>query len=231
VAISSGASNVLVHDCYFGHGHGARIGSVDKNTAIQNITFTKCTFENTECAAKIKSRPGATGYVRNIKWTDCKLKNVRRSMSITMFYSSTKPDKKTTLKISDITISGFTSKGTTTDEGKYVAPGSFTCQPSAPCKGIVLKDISHESKYPFEECLNAYGSEKNVSPKSCLKKGGGEDDDEFRESLVGGDSDDDDNDDDDDDDDDDDLNWGGGPDPTKPESVNEGTPATVYHGS
>ena len=76
-------------------------------------------------------------------------------MGITMFYSSTKPDKVFSLKISDITISGFTSTGTTTDEGKYVAPGSFTCQPSAPCKGIVLKDISHESKYsiPLKSAL------------------------------------------------------------------------------
>jgi polygalacturonase len=163
------ASNVIVHDCFFGHGHGASIGSLGGDAAIENVTFARIKFENTDAAAKIKTRPGATGYCRNVLFQDLSLKNVRESMSISMFYDSSKPDPDTKLQISDITISGLTSKGTKTDVGKDVTPGSFDCQPSAPCRNIVLKDISHETKLPFE-CSNAYGSADNVKPKSCLKK-------------------------------------------------------------
>ena len=162
-------SNVLVHDCYFGHGHGASIGSLANDNAIQNVTFTRIKFENTEYAARIKSHPGATGFCRNIKWTDIQLKNVRTSMKISMYYQNPKSDPKTKLQISDITISGLTSTGTTTELGKDIVPGVFNCQPSAPCRNIVLKDISHQTKNPFE-CSNAYGSDNHVKPKSCLKK-------------------------------------------------------------
>merc|ERR1719337_316250 len=63
------ASHVLVEDSYFGHGHGASIGSCGSNTALENITFRNIVFDNTEAGAKIKTIAGSkNAYIRNVVW-------------------------------------------------------------------------------------------------------------------------------------------------------------------
>merc|ERR1711920_1040375 len=41
------ASHLLVENCYFGHGHGASIGSVGSDAALENITFRNIFFNQT----------------------------------------------------------------------------------------------------------------------------------------------------------------------------------------
>merc|ERR1719181_2316 len=61
------ASHVLVENCYFGHGHGASIGSCGSSTALENITFRNIIFKNTEAGAKIKTRAGSkNAYIRDV---------------------------------------------------------------------------------------------------------------------------------------------------------------------
>jgi polygalacturonase len=164
------ASHLLVENTYFGHGHGASIGSCGSDTALENITFRNMVFNNTEAGAKIKTHAGAKGaYVRNVIWENMVHYNVQESIVIDMFYDHGK-NESTDFKISNITIRNLTAYGTKTDAGKKVTPGYFHCQKSSPCHGIHLEDISSvDSKLPFD-CYNAYGSSDHVSPSSCLKK-------------------------------------------------------------
>jgi polygalacturonase len=184
--IAAHASNTLVEDCTFGHGHGASIGSVGDDAALSNITFRNIKFINTECAVKIKTRAGAkNAYVRDITWENLELHNVGTSIGITMFYDHGKNDSKTSLKISNITVRNLTAYGTKTEGGSPISPGSFQCQKSSPCHGIHLIDVSHpdlENQSASNDgsdgkdrkppngfvCSEAYGDSKNVTPKSCL---------------------------------------------------------------
>jgi polygalacturonase len=164
------ASHLLVENSYFGHGHGASIGSCGSGTALENITFRNIVFNQTEAGAKIKTDAGAKkAYVRNVVWENMIHYNVKESISIDMFYDHGK-NKTTDFKISNITIRNLTMHGTTTEEGKQVTPGYFHCQETSPCHDIRLQDISTiDSKVPFD-CYNAYGSWDHTSPTPCLKK-------------------------------------------------------------
>jgi len=164
------ASHLLVEYTYFGHGHGASIGSCGNKTALENITFRYLEFHNTGAGAKIKTHAGATNaYVRNVIWENMVHYNVEQSIDIDMFYDHGK-NTSTDFKISNITIRNLTMHGTKTDAGKTVSPGVFHCQESSPCHGIHLEEISAlDSKVPFD-CYNAYGDWDQTSPKPCLMK-------------------------------------------------------------
>jgi len=164
------ASHLLVEHTYFGHGHGASIGSCGSGTALENITFRNMVFNNTEAGAKIKTHAGAKkSYVRNVTWENMIHYNVRESITIDMFYDHGK-NTTTDFKITDITIRNLTMHGVKTEDGKPVTPGWFHCQESSPCHGIHLEEISAlDSKVPFD-CYNAYGDWDHTSPKPCLKK-------------------------------------------------------------
>jgi len=165
------ASHLLVEHTYFGHGHGASIGSCGDGTALENITFRNLVFENTEAGAKIKTHAGAKkAYVRNVTWENMVHYNVQESIVIDMFYDHGK-NESTDFKISDITIRNLTRHGKKTEVGKDVTPGYFHCQKTDPCHGIRLEDITSEDSKAFD-CYNAYGSSTNVSDSPCLKKEG-----------------------------------------------------------
>mmetsp|Transcript_9362 Transcript_9362/g.24172 ORF Transcript_9362/g.24172 Transcript_9362/m.24172 type:complete len:480 (+) Transcript_9362:101-1540(+) len=164
------ASDLLVEDCYFGHGHGASIGSI-KDGQLENITFRNIIFNRTTAAAKIKTHPKGTGYVRNCTWENLILHEVRETLVIDMFYGHNAQNESTDLAISDITIRNVTNYGKENPETKKtVSPGYIHCQASSPCRDIRMIDVRtiDVMNMPMS-CYNAYGTEHNVVPAApCL---------------------------------------------------------------
>ena len=163
------ASHLLVEDSYFGHGHGASIGSCGDGTALENITFRNMVFNGTGAAMKIKTHAGAKkAYVRDATWENLVLYGVQASITIDMFYDHGK-NESTDFEISNITVRNLTAHGTVVhDTGKPVEPGILHCQKSSPCRDIHLENIHHvDTKAPFS-CYNAHGSWKDVQPTPCL---------------------------------------------------------------
>jgi len=127
-------------------------------------------FNRTGYAMKIKTSPGAKGYVHNATWENLILHNVDHTIDLTMFYQKDK-NETTDLEISNITVRNVTAYGSyNPDTGNKVSPGVLHCQKSSPCHQIRLEDIVHvDVKAPFD-CYNAYGTWRNVTPEPCLKK-------------------------------------------------------------
>lgn len=162
------ASHLLVENSYFGHGHGASIGSCGSNTALENITFRNIVFNKTGTAAKIKTHAGAkNSFVRDVLWENLVLYDAKQSISIDMFYDHG-VNETTDFAISNISIRNLTSYGTHDEEGKKVTPGIFHCQESSPCTDIHLQNIRHiDSKEPFD-CYNVFGTWQDVNPEPCF---------------------------------------------------------------
>lgn len=158
------ASHVLVEDTYFGHGHGASIGSCGDDVNHENITFRNLVFNKTGAAAKIKTRAGAKrAFVRDVIWQNLTLYDVKQSVVIDMFYDKGK-NKTTDFKISNITVQDVVAYGTKDEEGKKVSPGILHCQESSPCKDIHLVNIQHVDSKEQWDCYNVAGDAHDVSP-------------------------------------------------------------------
>jgi len=158
--IAQHSNDTVVENCNFGSGHGASIGSVNVGY-IRNVTFRNINFDGTTQAIRIKTDPGAVGYVKDVVYENLKLSNVKTQIVITMFYASN-TTKATSLKISNITIQHVTA---TNGQNS----GQILCQPSSPCRDIHLIDINFGSSITPFQCSNAFGTAAQVSPSSCLK--------------------------------------------------------------
>ena len=97
------ANDTLIEDCTFGTGHGASIGSIT-TAYLKNITVRRTSFTGSVQALRIKSHPGATGFLRDVSYSDISMKNVNTSILLTMEYPDPQPGAKTSLKISNITF-------------------------------------------------------------------------------------------------------------------------------
>jgi pectinesterase len=182
-------NNTLIEDCDFGFGHGCSIGSLGANTALQNITVRSSRFNNTEQAVRIKSdATGASGYLRNVVFTDLAMNNVGESILLTQFYTSPAPPSSSsssssssstrlrssapgdaastavgaspTLAITNVTFSNIVSFNA-------AQAGSFQCQPSVPCTDITVSNVTHTGTAPKKgwDCQAVHGSvDQPVTP-------------------------------------------------------------------
>eukprot|EP00756_Hemistasia_phaeocysticola_P028342 Hpha_TRINITY_DN16170_c0_g7::TRINITY_DN16170_c0_g7_i1::g.8691::m.8691 len=154
------ANNTLVERCYFGHGHGASIGSLCDDY-ITNVTVRDVTFNGTVAGVRIKTHPKCTGYVKNTTYSDLVMHNVGSTIDIDMFYPSPGSHKHTTMSIHDIVIRNVTSYNAD-------SPGGFKCDKESPCRHLTLDHVQHHNTKGEFNCTNAFGTAKDVTPTSCL---------------------------------------------------------------
>ena len=77
--------NIIIRDCYFGHGHGLSIGSYTSG-GLSNLAVSRCVFEGTTSAIRIKTARGRGGLVENISYTDISIKDVKWPIFISEYY-------------------------------------------------------------------------------------------------------------------------------------------------
>lgn len=151
-------------------GHGASIGSLGKNTYLQNITVRDCTFNSTESAVRIKADPGSTGFLRDVTYENLAMTDVAETILLTQFYGSVPPaGPVTTIAMSDITFRNITSRDASQQAGQ------FLCAASAPCTGITVADVTHTGTPPPKgwQCWNVTGPVTKTTPVlDCFGSGG-----------------------------------------------------------
>jgi polygalacturonase len=85
IVIKSGGTNILIEDCTIKHGHGISIGS-GTTLGISNMLVRRCTFDGADNGIRIKSMRGAGGPVRNIRYTEITMKNMRDAIVLDLNY-------------------------------------------------------------------------------------------------------------------------------------------------
>ena len=94
------ANDTLVEHNVFGTGHGASIGSLGKGTYLKNITVRHNSFDGAVDALRIKSDVGATGFLRDVTYSDnTMVRTSGHTIYITMNYPKPDPGVATTFKI------------------------------------------------------------------------------------------------------------------------------------
>jgi len=167
VAVHS--NDTLIENCFFGSGHGVSVG----NGWLKNITVRNSIFSNTTQATRIKTHMGDVGVVHNITFENLVMYDVGWPICIDMFYenlpqfadcfigTSVGP---TTQLITDILYQNITVSGV------QEQAGIIACQPSSPCKNIQIVNFKvTDNPPPAWICMNAFGTNINVQPPSCLE--------------------------------------------------------------
>lgn len=160
------ANHTLAERMTFGRGHGASIGSLGEDTYLVNITVRDSSFNGTEQAVRIKADPGATGFLRDVLYTNLTMEAVGQTLLLTQFYGGVPPaGPKTTIAMSNISFTHIVSK-----DASQMA-GQFLCDANAPCTGITVDDVQHTGTLPPAgwQCWNVSGSVDSVTPAlSCF---------------------------------------------------------------
>jgi polygalacturonase len=153
VAIKSGRSNpdhpeaaaddILIEDCFFGHGHGLSIGS-ETNGGVRHVTARRIIFRDTDNGIRIKSPRGRGGEVAFISYSDITMENVKNAVVITAYYPEKTlpppgkdPGEKatpTTPRFHDVTLRNVRATG-----GQNA--GMIVGLPESPLSRIVLKNV------------------------------------------------------------------------------------------
>lgn len=160
------ANDTLVENNYFGNGHGASIGSLCDDW-LRNITVRNTVFNGTTSGIRIKTHPKCAGEVKEVVYENLSMTNVETVLTIDMFYEDDGDQKKTSMKIHDVSIRNVTSVGE-----KYV--GYLKCDKDSPCEDIDLQDFkASQSEWNCDSsssdssnscCEEAKGKADNVSP-------------------------------------------------------------------
>ncbi|HWA87150.1 MAG TPA: glycosyl hydrolase family 28 protein [Opitutus sp.] len=139
IVIKSGGRNVLIEDCTIRHGHGISIGS-ETTEGVDGMLVRRCTFDGTDNGIRIKSMRGAGGLVRNVRYTDIRMKNVGDAMVLDLTYTdNNRPNFKgepgRVPAIRDVLIDHVTVEG-----AKHA--GRIVGLPESRITGITLRDVS-----------------------------------------------------------------------------------------
>ena len=167
------ASDVVVSDCTFGTGHGVSIGSLGEGTALTNISVRDSTFKGTAQALRIKADVVSSGYLTDVAYSDLTLNDCGTTALITASYSAGSlallappPNSSSTLQITNVSFTRVHA------QGAKVA-GSLMCSPLAPCKGVILEDVTHTPTPPSGwTCSHIFGaSSGTITPPlgHCLE--------------------------------------------------------------
>ncbi|KAJ6845549.1 polygalacturonase-like [Iris pallida] len=176
ISIQTGCSAVYVHDVRCGPGHGISIGGLGMDgtkACVSNVTVRGVTLSNTMTGVRIKTWQGGSGSVRNIRFSDIVMKDVRTAITIDQFYcdGGRCRNQSSAVAVSDVYYTNI--RGTYTDWPVYLA-----CSDSVPCLGISLADVELEAAAAQDDsrghdpfCWQAYGKLQapTVPPIRCLK--------------------------------------------------------------
>jgi polygalacturonase len=77
--------NMLIRDCFFGHGHGLSIGSFTSG-GLQHLSVSNCKFEGTTSAIRIKTARGRGGLVEDITYQNISIRDVKWPVFISEYY-------------------------------------------------------------------------------------------------------------------------------------------------
>lgn len=134
-------NHTLVENSYFGHGHGASIGSLC-GAYITNMTVRNVTFNETASGARIKTVPKCAGRVWAVRFENLTMLDVPSPIVVDMFYGD--GDKKgpldaTTMRIENVTYARI--RATNAEEDAQVR-----CDPDSPCRDLVFDhlDFHHQ---------------------------------------------------------------------------------------
>lgn len=170
------ANHTLVENSYFGTGHGASIGSLC-DAWVTNVTVRNVVFHGTTAGCRIKTRPKCAGRVWDVLYENLTMTDVEMVFDISMFYDNDHPypkDKKTTLKIEDVTFRDVTS-------ANHKFSGSFYCDEDSPCERLtfdrvhLLTDDAWTCKHALSGdacCNHSKGTATDVQPAGltdCFK--------------------------------------------------------------
>ena len=135
------------------------------NTLLKNITVRSNHFDGAVDALRIKSDPGATGYLRDVLYDgNTMVRTSGHTVYITMEYPKPNPGARTTFVISNVTF-----RNTLSVDAKLA--GEFDCVADSPCWGITVANVTHGGAAPAPwTCKNAHGVVVDpVSPSlTCL---------------------------------------------------------------
>lgn len=174
ISIQKGCRNIHIHHVNCGPGHGISIGGLGKDNSkacVSNVTVEDVVLRETMTGVRIKTWQGGSGSVRNVKFSNIDVSDVKVPIMINQFYC----DKKKSCKIQSkgVAVSGVSYeniKGTFTKEPIHLA-----CSKSVPCMGITLSAIdlqpSKGAKKSTPFCSNSYGlSHSPIKPLlDCLQ--------------------------------------------------------------
>jgi polygalacturonase len=133
------ASDILISDCTFLHGHGVSIGS-ETNGGVNGMKVERCKFIGTENGIRIKSYRGRGGSVANITYSGITMENVSAAITFTEYYPKTpktdelQPVKEGTPAFRDIRISDLTATATK-------SAGVIVGLPETPITGVTLENV------------------------------------------------------------------------------------------
>ena len=143
-----GASNILVENCNFKHGHGLSIGS-GTTGSVHDITASNITFNGTTNGLRIKSNRTVGGEVYNVSYSNLTMTGVKTPLLFTGYYpsipssDSPKPITSTTPYYHNITVNNLVATGAST-------AGTIVGVPEEPFTGITLNAVKITAKKGIE---------------------------------------------------------------------------------
>ncbi|MBR5355793.1 MAG: glycoside hydrolase family 28 protein [Lachnospiraceae bacterium] len=81
-------SNITVRNCKLERGHGSVTIGSEVSCGVENVSVSKCIFEETDRGIRLKTRRGRgdTSVINNLNFENIKMKSVPMPMTINMFY-------------------------------------------------------------------------------------------------------------------------------------------------
>ncbi|KAL7100681.1 hypothetical protein ACP275_08G010300 [Erythranthe tilingii] len=163
ISIQTGSQDVKIHNVDCGPGHGYSIGGLSANkteSQVSDISVYDSTVSNALNGVRIKTWPDGYGFVRNVTYSNIKMKDVHMPINIDQNYCGG-PHTCPTTSTNAVAISGVSYWGIT---GTYTnTPVSLDCSKYKPCRGLTFSSINLTQSAsgnipkgnPF--CSNAYG--------------------------------------------------------------------------
>ncbi|KAJ6758565.1 hypothetical protein OIU74_025251 [Salix koriyanagi] len=176
VAINGGCSYINITNIACGPGHGISVGSLGKDgqyDTVEEVHVRNCSFTGTQNAARIKTWPGGSGYVRKISYEKITLVASKNPIIIDQHYCDGVRNcrkSSTSLQVSDVTYSSF--HGTSVDEEAI----RLDCSGRG-CINIVMDNINITSADPgkttYAYCEHTSGTSWFTAPNvPCLSVSG-----------------------------------------------------------
>ena len=89
IAVKAGSTfcgDIVITRCFFGTGHGLSIGG-QTNAGLDGMTVTDCSFEGTTSGLRMKADPTQGGPVRNVSYSNIRMKNVTYPIVFYSYYN------------------------------------------------------------------------------------------------------------------------------------------------
>lgn len=169
------SENIVIENCTFKSGFGVAIGS-EMSGGVQDIYVKNCVFENVFSIGSIKAVRGRGGYIKNIHYENCSLKNYsmefndtkwfRGALYLDGFYGKEEFNIDELEEISEKTpiVDGIYLKNLTIDT--KAGNAIYLCGlPERPFRNVYLENIKAHGKYGMKvsNIENFYQDKVSVS--------------------------------------------------------------------